>query len=100
LPAVLIAFGVTASGAASAVSTSSDRGWEVALGHQHTRVAATAVLKLVASQSRASGLKAVIEVDGKSDFEIAITGFLTQKQAAAARTQARAGFSQAAIERT
>ena len=91
---------VAASATAGAAARASDRGWEVALAHKHTRAAAMATLKLVASQSRAKGLAAVIELDGKGDFEVAITGFHTQKQAAAARAQARAGFTNAAIERT
>jgi len=91
---------MAASATAGAAGGASDRGWEVALAHSHTHAAATATLKLVAGQSRAKGLTAVIEVDGKGDFEVAITGFRTQKQAAAARTQARAGFTAAAVERT
>jgi hypothetical protein len=91
---------VAASATAGAAAKASDRGWEVALVHTHTRAAATATLKLVAGQSRAKGLTAVIELDGKGDFEVAITGFRTEKQAAAARTQSRAGFKGAAVERT
>jgi hypothetical protein len=91
---------MVASATAGAAARASDRGWEVALAHKHTHAAAIATLKLVAGQSRAKGLTAVIELDGKGDFEVAITGFHTQKEAAAARAQARAGFTNAAVERT
>ena len=101
LLSVLVVVGLCgASTTAWAARTDSDHGWEVALAHKHTLVAANATLKLVAAQSRAKGLKAVIERDGKGDFEVAITGFTTQKAAAAARAQARAGFPTASIEGT
>jgi hypothetical protein len=101
LLAAVAAVGVAGVGATAwAARTNTDRGWEVALAHKHTLAAANVTLKLVAAQSRAKGLMAVIERDGKGDFEVAITGFPTQKAAAAARAQARAGFATASVERT
>jgi hypothetical protein len=78
----------------------SDHGWEVALVHTHAMAAATATLNLVKQPAQAQGLKAVIERDGKRDYEVSITGFRTKKQAAADIKQAKVGFPSASLERT
>ncbi len=88
------------AGGALAASARSDRGWEVALVHKHTLKGANLVLAEVQKQSQAQGLKAEVERDGRGDYEVSITGFRTQRQAAAARTRARRGFSPASLERT
>lgn len=84
----------------STFAAAGDRGWEVALNHSRTQTAAKATLALVQKQSRAKGLKAVIERDGRKDYEVAITGFRTKSQAAAAQKQSKVGFPHASVEKT
>ena len=81
-------------------SPNRDRGWEVVLTHARTQSRANATLALVQKQSRAKGLKAMVERDGCSNYEVAITGFRTKRQAVAAEKQSRVGFPHASIERT
>ncbi|MGB2951934.1 MAG: hypothetical protein WBB74_00920 [Gaiellaceae bacterium] len=81
-------------------SPNRDHGWEVVLTHARTQSKAKATLALVQKQSRAKGLKAVIERDGCPDYEVAITGFRTKSQAVAAEKQSKAGFPHASLEHT
>jgi hypothetical protein len=81
-------------------SPNRDHGWEVALTHTRTQARAKATLALVQKQSRAKGLKAVIERDGCSNFEVAITGFRTKRQAVAAQKKSKVGFPHATVEHT
>jgi hypothetical protein len=94
-PAVVLA----ATAFVPAGLAASGRGWEVALTHVHTRVAAGRVLAEVKGQAAAQHLRALIELDGKGDFEVSIVGFPSQKAAAAGAAESRAAFKHAAVER-
>jgi hypothetical protein len=96
---LIAASSASAVGQACTPAPNSDHNWEVALTQTKSQKAAKATLALVQKQSRAKGLKAVNERDCPT-YEVAITGFRTKTQAAAAAKQAKAGFSHAALERT
>ncbi len=74
--------------------------FELALAHTRTRAAAGRLIRLIARQTRARHLRAIIEQDGCTDFEVAVLGFHSRAAAAAARAQARPRFRQAMLERT
>ncbi len=98
LCSVLLGLGVLA-GVAEGKGVARDHGWQLVLAHEKTAAATTPVLKLVKRQATGQGLKALVERDGTSGYEVAISGFKTRAQVTAALAQARRGFPHASIEK-
>ena len=73
-----------------------DQGWETALAHTTTRTAAVKTLRRARSVAR----PALVERDGCTDYETAITGLTRKGAAALLRRAKRVGFHGAARERT
>jgi hypothetical protein len=77
-----------------------DRGFELALAHASTRAVAARLVTRADAALRGTGRRTVIERDGCSDFEPAVTGFRTRAAAARVLRRIRQHFASATIEKT
>jgi hypothetical protein len=87
-------------GKTSCVSPETDRGFEIALAHVRTQAAAARLMARADVSLRRTGRHALLERDGCTAYEPAVTGFLTRNAAKTVLKQLSRGFASSTIERT
>jgi hypothetical protein len=85
----------TVTAAACALPKTHDRTVEVTLGHSRSAAAAALLQRRAAKQVHIRGAKVVVEQDGCTDFEVAVTGLRSRAAALAVVRQLRPAFKPA-----
>jgi hypothetical protein len=87
-------------GKTSCASPDTDHGFEIALAHVRTRAAATRLIARADVALRRTGRHTLLEQDGCTAYEPAVTGFLTRNAAKTVLKHLSRAFASSTIERT